>query len=156
MSVAPIPARSFGVLVFGTMVPVESNRLRLHPDHKDEFGLPMLDAHMQYSPDELRNLASARVELSEILDSAGYAPYVPRLVQDPTPGVSVHYGGTVRMHSSPNYGVLNGWNRLHAVDNVVVADASSFTTGVEKNPTLTAMALAARACEHLVDDLVAA
>jgi choline dehydrogenase-like flavoprotein len=156
MSVVPLPARSFGVLVFGTMVPLESNRLSLNPDHKDEFGLPMLDAHMQYSMDELRNLASARVELSEILDAAGYAPYVPRLVQDPTPGLSVHYGGTVRMHSSPNYGVLNGWNRLHAVDNVVVADASSFTTGVEKNPTLTAMALAARASEQLVDDLVAA
>jgi choline dehydrogenase-like flavoprotein len=156
MSALPIPARNFGVLVFGTMVPLDSNRLALHPDRKDEFGQPMLDAHMQYSADELRNLASARVELSRILDAAGYSPYVPRLVPDPTPGVSVHYGGTVRMHASPKYGVLNAWNRLHAVENVVVADASSFTTGVEKNPTLTAMALAARACERLVDDLVAA
>jgi choline dehydrogenase-like flavoprotein len=57
------------------------------------------------------------------------------------------------MHDSPRYGMLDGRNRLHAVDNVVVADASSFTTGVEKNPTLTTMALASRAAELLAHDL---
>ena len=49
------------------------------------------------------------------------------------------------MHASSQYGVLDGWNRLHDAGNVAVVDASSFTTGVEKNPTLTVMALAARA-----------
>ena len=57
------------------------------------------------------------------------------------------------MHASRQYGVLDGWNRLHQVNNVAVVDASSFTTAVEKNPTLTAMALAARAADHLADDL---
>ena len=57
------------------------------------------------------------------------------------------------MHSSPNYGMLNAWNRLHAIDNVAVVDASCFTTGVEKNPTLTALALAARAGGRLARDL---
>ena len=57
------------------------------------------------------------------------------------------------MHASPEHGVLDGRNRLHGVDNVAVVDASSFTTAVEKNPTLTAMALAARAADRLADDL---
>jgi len=49
--------------------------------------------------------------------------------------------------------MLDGWNRLHAARNVVVADASAFTTGPEKNPTLTALALSARAAERLSSDL---
>jgi choline dehydrogenase-like flavoprotein len=155
-SVVPSLAHRFGVLVFGTMVPVESNTLRLHPTEKDQFGVPLLDAHIQFTQDELRNLSTARRKLWEILDAANYPAYVPKLVADPRPGASVHYGGTVRMHSAPKFGMLDGWNRLHAVPNVVVADASAFTTGVEKNPTLTAMALASRASERLLDDLKAA
>jgi choline dehydrogenase-like flavoprotein len=69
------------------------------------------------------------------------------------PGSSFHYAGAVRMHSSFQFGVLDGWNRLHDVDNVAVVDASAFTTAVEKNPTLTAMALAARAADRLAHDL---
>ena len=57
------------------------------------------------------------------------------------------------MHSDPTFGVLDGWNRVHDVANVAVVDSSSFTTGPEKNPTLTAMALALRAAERLADDL---
>jgi choline dehydrogenase-like flavoprotein len=155
-SVLPGEAHEFGVLVFGTMVPSASNSLDLDPDRSDEFGLPTIRPNIHYSEHELRNLVRVRQTLGNILDSAGYPCSVPRCVPDPIPGKSVHYGGTVRMHASPRYGVLNGWNRMHAVDNVVVADASAFTTGVEKNPTLTAMALAARASDRLAHDLRAA
>ena len=155
-SALPVPADRFGVLMFGTMVPTETNFLQLDPSQHDEFGLPVLSAHLQYSCDELCNLSTHRVNLANILEGAGYACSVPKFVPDPQPGRSVHYGGTVRMHASAKYGMLDGWNRLHAVQNVVVADASAFTTGVEKNPTLTAMALAARACERLANDLKAA
>jgi choline dehydrogenase-like flavoprotein len=57
------------------------------------------------------------------------------------------------MHASPEFGMLDGRSRLHAVPNVVVADSAAFTTGPEKNPVLTAMALAARASQYLADDL---
>jgi choline dehydrogenase-like flavoprotein len=56
------------------------------------------------------------------------------------------------MHADPRYGVVDGWNRLHAAPNVIVADMASFTTNPEKNPTLTAMALAARAAHRLATD----
>ena len=70
------------------------------------------------------------------------------------PGSSVHLAGTVRMHDDPEFGVLDRWNRMHDVDNIVVCDLSCFTTGPEKNPTPTAMALAIRAAERLADDLI--
>ena len=57
------------------------------------------------------------------------------------------------MHASAEFGVLDGWNRMHDAPNVVVADSSCFTTGPEKNPTLTAMAIAARAADQLATDL---
>ena len=59
------------------------------------------------------------------------------------------------MHASRQFGMLDRWGRLHAVRNVVVADSAAFTTGPEKNPVLTAMALSARASQRLLDDLCA-
>lgn len=153
LSFTPVPATSFGVVVFGTMIPLPDNCVRLHPLAKDEFGRPMLDIHIHYDESVSKNMAAARERMSAIMDSAGYRCTFREPAPPLTPGTSVHYGGTVRMHASPAYGMVNSWNRLHAVDNVVVPDASSFTTGVEKNPTLTAMALAARAADRLADDL---
>jgi choline dehydrogenase-like flavoprotein len=57
------------------------------------------------------------------------------------------------MHALPKFGVTDGFNRLHDIPNVLVVDASCFTTGVEKNPTVTVMALAARSADRLARDL---
>ena len=59
------------------------------------------------------------------------------------------------MHADRAFGVFDAWNRVHDVPNLVVGDSSCFTTGPEKNPTLTAMALASRAADRLADDLAA-
>jgi choline dehydrogenase-like flavoprotein len=148
----PVESRAFGVVTFGTMVPCPTNYVRLVPGAKDAFGMPLLEIHLRVDGGTDDASRTARERFLEILDGSGYRPKV-RETATKTPGASVHYGGTVRMHRSARYGMLDGWNRLHAVDNVVVADASSFTTGPEKHPTLTAMALAARACEKLAADL---
>jgi choline dehydrogenase-like flavoprotein len=153
LTATPLGTRSLGLWMFGTMVPSPHHHVRLDPHARDEFGLPSLDVHIRYGEDVYQNVTAARSRLLAILDAAGYqgsiGPARPMLV----PGQSVHYGGTVRMHGSQQHGMLNAWNRLHAVDNVVVADASCFTTGPEKNPTLTVMAIAARAADRLADDL---
>jgi choline dehydrogenase-like flavoprotein len=57
------------------------------------------------------------------------------------------------MHADPAYGMTDGFGRLHAVKNVAVADASTFTTSIEKNPVLTVMALATRAADRIATDL---
>lgn len=153
LTFTPLKSTAFGVVVFSSMVPLERNRVSLHAGAKDEFGLPMLDVHIHYDSEVLTNVVAARERLRAILESAGYRCTVKPALKGLTPGNSVHYGGTIRMHSSPRYGMLNGWNRLHAVDNVVVGDASCFTTGVEKNPTLSVMAIATRAAHRLAVDL---
>ncbi len=153
VSFVPSKAKTFGVNVFGTMRPVESNYVRMHPDAKDKHGLPLLDICMRYDDDAIQNMSTARDRFLELFEQAGYPGSIREVVPQLMPGASVHYGGTVRMHASPEYGMLDAWSRLHEVSNVVVADASGFTTAVEKNPTLTGMAIAARAADRLADDL---
>jgi choline dehydrogenase-like flavoprotein len=153
LSLTRLKTHHVGVQVFGTMRPVAEHFVRPHPAALDEFGLPQLEVTIAFPPDELDNVIASRQHLVELMADAGYTceldPVDPQLV----PGVAVHYGGTVRMHRSPEFGVLNEWNRPFAVPNLVVADASCFTTNSEKNPTLTAMALAARAARRLATDV---
>lgn len=153
LAFTPLKTTTFSYWSFGTMAPLHRNHVRSDAEAKDQFGLPKLDIHVSYDAEVRETMARARERLVAVLDSAGYHCTFRTPLPEFVPGRSIHYGGTVRMHASPQHGMLNGWNRLHAVDNVVVADASAFTTGPEKNPTLTAMALAARAARRLARDL---
>ena len=142
----------FGVQVFGTVVPAPNVGVELSGDRdSDQLRRPMIS--MRYDGDAVANMTAARERLREIFARAGLklAVAVPR--HDGRPGSSVHWGGTVRMHDQPEFGVLDGWNRIYDVPNVVVCDSSCFTTGPEKNPTLTAMAIAARAADRLAREL---
>jgi choline dehydrogenase-like flavoprotein len=152
MSSHPGRLSTCGFNVFGTMAPSESNFVALDPTGSSSDGTPGLELHIRHPPESEPTLIAARDRLVELLTVARLGPRVHRWVVDPV-GSSVHYAGTCRMHSSPKYGMLDRWSRLHAVPNVVVADSAAFTTGPEKNPVLTAMALAARASQRLADDL---
>jgi choline dehydrogenase-like flavoprotein len=155
LSLLPLRANTIGVQVFGTMCPDENRYVRPCTSVKDEFGFPQLELSLQFRTEEVANMVESRETLIALLAEAGYHgrinPIEPQLI----PGFAVHYGGGARMHRSPGYGVLNEWNRPFAVPNVVVADASCFPTNSEKNPTLTVMALAARAASRLATDLKA-
>jgi choline dehydrogenase-like flavoprotein len=148
-------ARSFGVQVFGTMVPKEEYYVRPSEDQKDEFGFPTLKVHIKFDEKVLANVTSAREHLLRLMEDAGHKAKIRDIVPQLFPGTAKHYGGATRMHVSPKYGVTDGYNRLHDVPNVLVVDASCFTTGAEKNPTLTVMALAARSADQLARDLKA-
>jgi choline dehydrogenase-like flavoprotein len=143
---------SCGFSVLGTMVPSEANFVGLDRSRPSPDGTPGLVLHIHHPAESGQTLLVARDRLVGLLDQAGLAPRVRKWVVDPT-GSAVHYAGTCRMHASPRFGMLDRWSRLHEVPNVVVADSAAFTTGPEKNPVLTAMALAARAGQRLVDDL---
>jgi choline dehydrogenase-like flavoprotein len=153
LSLTPLRTHSFGVQVFGSIVPTEHNYVRPSSTRLDEYGLPQLEVHIAFDCGARSNVANAREHLLGLLEEAGYRstmlPVEPQLV----PGMAVHYGGTARMHTDRSHGVLDEWNRPFDVQNLVVADASCFTTNSEKNPTLTAMALAARAADRLADDV---
>ncbi len=144
----------FGLVTFASMLPEERNRLSLHPDNRDKFGMPVLDIDIRVGPEVRPTVAATHQRFLEILNRAGIRAKLECPVERLTPGAAAHYGGGARMHASPRYGVVDGWNRLHDANNVCVVDASAFTTAVEKNPTLTVMALAARAADRLAHDLM--
>jgi choline dehydrogenase-like flavoprotein len=145
---------SIGFSVFGTMAPSSDNWVALDRARPGTNGAPALQLHISYPPEARQALDQARDDLAQVLSRAGFKPRV-RIWHIERVGDSKHYGGTCRMHRSPQFGMLDGWNRMHAVPNVAVVDSSAFTTGPEKNPVLTAMALAARASHRLAGDLKA-
>jgi choline dehydrogenase-like flavoprotein len=153
LSFLPGKTRSLGVQVFGSMIPSERFYVRPHPSRTDEFGLPQLEIHLDFDAEVIRNVHSARLSFMELMAEAGYECALKPVVPQCIPGYAVHYGGTVRMHRTRQFGVTDSRNRLFDAPNVAVVDASTFTTSSEKNPTLTAMALAARAARGLVCDL---
>jgi choline dehydrogenase-like flavoprotein len=143
-----------GFSVFGTMAPSKDDWLALDRSPHASTGRPGLKLHIAHPPEAKVALEKARDDLTDALTRAGLAPRV-RIWNIEPPCNSVHYGGTCRMHASPRFGMIDAWSRLHAVRNVVVADSAAFTTGPEKNPVLTSMALAARASHRLAEELKA-
>jgi choline dehydrogenase-like flavoprotein len=148
----PWRARSIGFNLFGTMAPSAEDSVGLDRTRKSTDGTPGLTVRMHYPPEAEEALVAARDQLLALLDAAGLKPRV-QMWTIHSPGAAVHFAGTCRMHDSRRYGMLDRWSRLHAVRNVVVGDSAAFTTGPEKNPVLTAMALSARAAHRLVEDM---
>jgi choline dehydrogenase-like flavoprotein len=141
-----------GFSVFGTMAPSVGNRVTLDRSRPGADGTPGLVLNIRYPPESVHALEASRDQSLSLLTDAGLQPRASLWVIAPV-GTAIHYAGACRMHTSPEFGMLDRRGRMHAVPNVVVADSAAFTTGPEKNPVLTAMALAARASHELVDDL---
>ena len=142
-----------GVQMIGTMIPTEDCVARPSGTKKDEFGLPALDVCIRYTDDEVNNVVHARQHLMNLMEAAGNRSSIGEVVNTLYPGTIAHYGGTARMHADPQHGVVDSWNRVYDAPSVLVCDAACFTTAAEKNPTLTLMALAARAATRLAQDL---
>ena len=139
--------------MIGTMIPTEDCVARPSGTKKDEFGLPALDVCIRYTDDEVNNVVHARQHLMNLMEAAGNRSSIGEVVNTLYPGTIAHYGGTARMHADPQHGVVDSWNRVYDAPSVLVCDAACFTTAAEKNPTLTLMALAARAATRLAQDL---
>jgi choline dehydrogenase-like flavoprotein len=143
-----------GFSVFGTMAPSKDDWVSIDSARRGNHGANGLELHVRHPQEAMQALEKARDDLTDILARAGLAPRVRIWHVEPV-GNSRHYGGSCRMHTSPRFGMLDAWSRLHAVRNVAVADSAAFTTGPEKNPVLTAMTLAARASDRLAEELKA-
>lgn len=140
-----------GFSIFGTMIPTRDDRVAIDRSAAGNGRSPLLFS-LSYPERAVRELEHAKDQLLICLERAGWAPRL-KVFHVEVPGNSVHYGGTCRMHESPRFGVVDAFSRVHGAPNVVVADSGVFTTGPEKNPVLTAMALAARASDRLDRDL---
>jgi choline dehydrogenase-like flavoprotein len=148
----PGRATEIGFTVFGSMVPRADDLVALDGGRSSDGRRPKLTLSLRHPEEVASMLEQARRELLSMFEQAGWGPRERVWVVEP-PGTSVHYGGTCRMHALPRYGVVDGWSRVHGVANVAVADSAVFTTTPEKNPVLTAMALAARAGDRLAREI---
>jgi choline dehydrogenase-like flavoprotein len=137
-----------GIQTFGTMVPSPEHGVRFVGDSEQASTASRLHIDLVYDEAAVCNLKESRSRLQDAFAAAGIRAELGPF-PDLAPGSSVHISGTVRMHRKREYGAVDEWNRLFDAPNVIVVDSACFTTGVEKNPTLTAMAIAARAADHL-------
>jgi choline dehydrogenase-like flavoprotein len=148
----PGKLRRLGFSVFGTMAPTRDNWVRVDPSRRLPDGSNRLELHATHPPEAAAALEKAKDDIVGAFGRAGLDPRVRVWHVEPVGGAN-HYGGTCRMHASPRLGMLDAWSRMHAVRNVAVADSAAFTTGPEKNPVLTAMALAARGAARLAEEM---
>jgi choline dehydrogenase-like flavoprotein len=136
----------------GETLPRYENRVQLDPHVKDAWGMPALHIRMTYGDNELAMRREATQTVHEILDATGYRNYrmIPIV---PLPGDAIHEMGGARMGRDPKTSVLNGFNQAHDVQNLFVTDGSAMASSSNANPSLTYMALTARACANAVEIL---
>ena len=133
---------------FVTQLPLETNRVDLDPDVKDEWGLPAMRITSSSHPDDFKSMEFFRQKSIEILQAAGAKKVWAPPVSDTRGGA--HNRGTCRMGNDPKTSVVDKYHKAHDVPNLFIVDGSSMVTGGRNHPTLTIQALAFRAAEHIV------
>ncbi len=132
---------------FVTQLPLETNRVDLDPEVKDEWGLPAMRITSKSHPDDIKAMEFFRQKSIEILEAAGAKKVWAGPVRDSRGGA--HNRGTCRMGNDPKTSVVDKFHRAHDVPNLFIVDGSNLVTGGRNHPTMTIQALAFRAAEHL-------
>lgn len=136
----------------GETIPKATNRVWLDSDQTDEWGMPLLHISIDYDDNDEKMLADFFEQLSEMFEKAGFRDLELKDTNQ-APGLDIHVMGGARMGRDPETSVLNGWNQVHACPNVFVTDGACMTSTGTQNPSLTYMAIAARAANYAADQL---
>lgn len=140
-----------GINCFGECLPYHDNRMSLNYNQLDQWGLPTITFNCEYKENEMAMRKDAKQEAITMLEKAGFKE-VSGYDEPCFPGNGIHEMGTARMGRDPKTSVLNGNNQVHAVTNVYVTDGACMASSASQNPSLTYMALTARAANHAVDE----
>lgn len=143
---------SMGLQGFGETLPYHENAVRLNPDKLDKHGLPTLFISAKFRENEEKMKIDAMNAAAEMLEAAG-GKNVSTYNRGAPIGHGIHEMGTARMGKDPKTSVLNKWNQCHDVPNVFVTDGSCMTSASCVNPSITYMALTARAVDYAVKEL---
>ncbi|MCF3111263.1 GMC family oxidoreductase [Niabella sp. CC-SYL272] len=135
--------------MMGETIPKESNYVSLHADEKDQWGIPLLKIHVQYDDNDEKMLRDYFEQMKEMFDEAGFSDITVTDTRQ-APGLDIHEMGGVRMGNDPATSLLNRYNQLHTCKNVFVTDGACMTSTGTQNPSLTYMALTARACDYVI------
>lgn len=148
-----VPGRwGMGIASWGECLPYYENKVSLNKEKTDKWGLPTLDIDCRFRENELAMRKDMKTSAAEMLEAAGCRNVRP-YDNLPPPGTCIHEMGTARMGRDPKTSVLNKWNQLHEVKNVFVTDGACMTSSACQNPSITYMALTARACDYAVKEL---
>ncbi len=137
---------------WGECLPYRENKVTISPHQTDDWGQPLVKLNFSFGDNERLMGQHIKENASEMLDKAGFSNIVTFNYHNPG-GASVHEMGTARMGHDPKTSVLNGFNQIHSVKNVFITDGSCMTSSGCQNPSLTYMALTARACDYAVSQL---
>lgn len=139
------------MMMQGETIPKESNHVRLSKDKMDEWGVPLLITSVDYDENDEKLLQDFLEQGAKMLRIAG-CENIEIADSQQAPGLDIHEMGGVRMGKDPKTSLLNNWNQLHTCPNVFVTDGACMTTTGVQNPSLTFMALAARAANFAAEE----
>ena len=143
---------TFGFLGFGECLPNHRNQIYLDYDRPDPWGLPQLVMDVAHGENEKAMRKEMQSASAEMLEAAGFKK-IKTYDEKSEPGLSIHEMGSARMGKDPKISVLNRWNQMHDIPNVFVTDGSGMCSNGWGNPSLTYMAMTARACDHAVKEM---
>ncbi|HJS54429.1 MAG TPA: GMC family oxidoreductase [Chitinophagaceae bacterium] len=141
-----------GATAFGETLPYHENKITLNKNVKDKWGLPVLDFDVEFKENEKKMRVDMKADMKEMLEIAGLKN-VHDFEGDNAPGMGIHEMGVARMGRDSKTSVLNAHNQVWDCKNVYVTDGACMTSASCVNPSLTYMALTARAAAFAVDEL---
>ncbi len=136
----------------GETIPKASNHVRLSKDKQDQWGIPQLITSVGYDNNDELSLKDFLQQTAEMLEKAG-CKNISTNDSKQAPGLDIHEMGGARMGRDPKTSILNAYNQVHACKNVFVTDGASMVSTSTQNPSLTFMALTARAANYAVEEL---
>jgi choline dehydrogenase-like flavoprotein len=137
---------------FGECLPNHENYIELDKEKVDAWGIPTLKIHCVWRENERALLKDMSITAAEMLSAAGAREIEP-FIEDNAPGLTIHEMGTARMGRDAKTSVLNAHNQAHDAKNLFVTDGACMVSSACVNPSLTYMALTARACDYAVDQM---
>ncbi|MGA0558514.1 GMC oxidoreductase [Larkinella sp. VNQ87] len=141
-----------GSHMMGETIPKETNYVALDNSLKDPFGIPQLKISIAYDDNDDKMVKDYQEQMTEMFTAAGFKNI--RVRDDRrNPGLDIHEMGGARMGKDPKTSLLNKWNQMHHCKNVFVTDGASMTSTSTQNPSLTYMALTARAVDYAVKEM---
>lgn len=143
---------TMGIGGFGEILPYHENKVTIDKNKKDKWGLNVLSFDAEWKENERKMRIDMQNDAMEMLEAAG-VKNVHGFNGDGTMGRGIHEMGAARMGKDPKTSVLNKWNQVWDAPNVCVTDGSFMVSSNCVNPSLTYMAMTARAVDHAVDEL---
>lgn len=141
-----------GSHMMGETIPKESNFVTLDKDQKDAWGIPLIRTSVAYDDNDEKMIKDFHEQMTEMLTLSGFKNIQTHDNPKKAPGLDIHEMGGVRMGNDAKTSLLNKWNAMHHCKNVFVTDGACMTSNSTQNPSLTFMAITARAADYAVKE----